>query len=125
MYTKCMTFGDKASAAEVLATDDPHTQKAIGKAAKGYQRHIWAGVRQMVGFRGLMAKFRQNEELEARLLATGDAILVECSGSDRIWACGLHRSDNRRSDAETWKGDNILGFTLMEVRRMLREERRA
>ena len=29
--------------------------------------------------------------------------------------------DDRRFDAAEWKGDNILGFALMEVREMLKK----
>ena len=75
----------------------------------------------MVAFRGLMAKFSQNEEMKQKLLETGDAYLVECAGSDKVWACGIRLDDERRFDATNWTGDNILGFVLMEVRAVLRE----
>ena len=118
---KCIAFGDETSAKAVLATDDPAQQQAIGRRTSGFLASVWAGMRQMVVFRGLMAKFSQNEDLKKRLLDTGDAYLVECAGSDRIWACGIRLKDERRFDAANWTGDNILGFALMEVRRMLRE----
>ena len=121
MHMKCMAFGDETSAKAVLATDDPAQQQAIGRRTSGFIASVWAGMRQMVVLRGLMAKFSQNEELKKRLLDTGDAYLVECAGSDRIWACGIRLNDERRFDAANWTGDNILGFALMEVRRMLRE----
>ena len=122
MYSKCRIFGDEASARAVLATDDPAGQQAIGKGAAGFIGAVWAGARQMVAFRGLMEKFRQNEELKRKLLDTGDAVLVECAGSDAIWACGIRLNDERRFDASRWKGTNILGFALMEVRRSLKRE---
>ena len=65
---------------------------------------------------GLMAKFSQNEDLKQKLLATGDAYLVECAWSDKIWACGVGLYDSGRTDAGNWHGTNILGFTLMKVR---------
>ena len=82
---------------------------------------VWAGMRQMVVFRGLMAKFGQKEDLKQKLLETGDAWLVECAGSDKIWACGIRLNDDKRFDASNWTGDNILGFALMEVREKLKE----
>ena len=75
----------------------------------------------MVVLRGLMAKFSQNEDLKQKLLDTGDAYLVECAGSDKIWACGIRLNDDKRFDAANWTGDNILGFALMEVREMFKE----
>ena len=86
MYRKCTIFGDEESAKAVLATDDTAKQQAIGRKASGYIGSVWAGMRQMVVFRGLMAKFGQNEDLKQKLLETGDAWLVECAGSDKIWA---------------------------------------
>lgn len=116
MYRKCMIFGDETSAKAVLATEDPAMQQSIGRNASGYIGSVWAGIRQMVVFRGLMAKFSQNADLKQKLLDTGDAYLVECSGSDKIWACGIRVNDDKRFDAANWTGDNILGFALMEVR---------
>ena len=122
MYHKCLLFGDEVSAAAVLATDDPAKQQKIGQGASGYIHAVWTGARQIIAMRGLLAKFRQNEELKQRLLETGDAWLVECAGSDKNWACGIRLNDDRRFDAENWNGQNILGFALMEVREMLKEK---
>ena len=121
MYRKCMTFGDEISAKQVMATEDTAAQQAIGRKASGYIDSVWAGMRQMIAFRGLMAKFSQNEELRQKLLDTGEAYLIECAGSDKIWACGIRLNDEKRFDAANWTGENILGFTLMEVREKLRE----
>lgn len=120
MYRKCLAFGDEASAKAVLAAGDPAEQQAIGRKAAGYIGAVWAGMRQMVLFRGLIAKFTQNGELKRKLLDTGEAYLVECAGSDKIWACGIGLDDARRFDAAEWSGDNILGFALMEARAVLR-----
>ncbi|MBR3245936.1 MAG: NADAR family protein [Parasporobacterium sp.] len=122
MYRKCMAFGDEVSAEAVLATDDPAKQKDIGRKAAGYIHPVWCGMRQMVVFRGLMAKFSQNEELKQKLLDTEDAFLVECAGSDKVWACGIRLKDDRRFDSANWDGTNILGFALMEVRECLKEK---
>ena len=119
MYRKCMLFGDRKSAEEVLSTDDPAVQQALGRKATGYVHNVWQGKRQMVLFKGLMAKFSQNQELLEKLLGTGDSWLVECAGSDKIWACGIRLDDEKRHDTTNWTGTNILGFTLMEVRTIL------
>ena len=76
----------------------------------------------MTVVQGLMAKFSQNEELKQKLLNTDDAILVECAGKDKIWACGIRLNDDRRRNADNWTGMNLLGFALMEVRDMLRQK---
>ncbi len=121
MYRKCMTFGDETSAKAILETEDTAMQQAIGQKASGYIDSVWAGMRQMVAFRALMSKFSQNENLKQKLLDTGDAYLVECAGSDKVWACGVRLDDDKRFDAANWTGDNILGFALMEVREVLKK----
>ncbi|MBP5154991.1 MAG: NADAR family protein [Clostridia bacterium] len=119
MYRKCMIFGDEEAARAVLSADDPSKQQEIGRKAKGYVGSVWAGMRQTVAFEGLLAKFSRNEELKQKLLDTGDAYLVECAGSDKIWACGIRIDDDRRFNASDWEGQNLLGFALMQVRKEL------
>ena len=71
--------------------------------------------------RGMLAKFEQDEGLKQKLLETGDAYLVECAVSDKIWACGIGLHDDARFDQSKWTGTNILGFALMEVREILKK----
>ncbi len=122
MYRKCMTFGDQATAEKIMATENTAEQQNLGRKASGFVDTVWAGMRQMTALRALMAKFGQNEYLKKKLFETRDAVLVECSGKDRVWACGVRLADDDRLDAGKWQGDNILGFALMEVRRLLREQ---
>ncbi len=120
MHAKCTLFGDQASAAAVLATNDPAGQQAIGRQASGFVPKVWEGMRQLVAIRGLTAKFTQNDSLRQKLLATGDAWLVECAYSDTTWACGRRLHEDERRDVSLWRGQNILGFALMNVRDALR-----
>ncbi len=119
MYQKCMLFGDGKSAKAVLATNDPETQQKIGRNAAGFIKNIWLGMRQIIAMRGLYAKFSQNDDLKEKLMNTGDAVLVECASSDQNWACGISLYNEDHCDTGKWLGENILGFALMEVRRML------
>lgn len=121
MYQKCLAFGDLESAASVLATEDTQAQQDIGRQVKGYVNHVWAGMRQLVAVRGLYAKFSQNEELKKKLLDTSDAWLVECAHKDTTWACGIRLNEDERFDTSKWRGQNILGFALMEVREDLKK----
>ena len=47
---------------------------------------------------------------------TEDKILVEASPCDTIWGIGMSELDNGVEDPHNWKGTNLLGFALMEVR---------
>lgn len=116
MHQKCLLFGDEESAKAVLASDYPYKQQIIGRQTKGYVNSIWAGSRQLIAVRGLLAKFSQNKELQDKLIETKESYLVECAHSDTIWACGKRLNEPDRLDASKWNGQNILGFSLMEVR---------
>ena len=119
MYRKAICFGDEAVAKNILSTDDASQIKALGRQVSNYDEHIWNGIRQIVVYEGLLAKFSQNEDLKDRLKSTGEAILVECAVKDLIWGVGLSMKDPNRFDKTKWKGQNLLGYTLMMVRECL------
>ena len=88
----------------------------VARMVSGYDDITWNGVRQIIVYEGLLAKFSQNEELRKMLKETGNTILAECAVKDRIWGIGLSLTDPNRFDKEKWKGQNLLGYSLMMVR---------
>lgn len=119
MYQKALCFGDQETAQEILQTQNVGKIKELGRCVKNYNDVIWNGVRQIIIYQGLLEKFRQNEELKKKLLDTQDAILAECAVKDCIWGIGLSMKSEKRMQIKEWKGQNLLGFALMEVRRAL------
>ena len=120
MYRKAVAFGDRDRAAQILDTEDVGRIKELGRLVSGYNDNYWNGIRQIVVYEGLYAKFSQNEELKRLLRATGKAVLAECAVKDRIWGIGLSMDDPDRLDRRKWKGQNLLGYALMMVREKLR-----
>lgn len=45
---------------------------------------------------------------------------MEASPYDTIWGIGASAYDEEARDPRDWKGENMLGFALMEVRDELR-----
>jgi N-glycosidase YbiA len=72
-------------------------------------RADWAAVKLDLMRRADAAKFAQNPDLARRLLATGDAALIEDSPFDAFWGTGRDGG-----------GLNWAGRVLMEVREALR-----
>ena len=70
MYKKAVCFSDDVVAAEILKTDDVAKIKDWGRCVSGYNDNIWNGVRQIIVYEGLMAKFSQNPDLQAQFTET-------------------------------------------------------
>lgn len=121
MYQKAVVFKDKDIASKILKTDDVKRIKEYGRQVSNYDDTVWNGVRQIVIYKGLLEKFRQNGKLKKELLDTGDDILAECAVSDKIWGIGLSMKDSNKNDIKAWRGQNLLGFALMLVRDELRK----
>lgn len=119
MYKKAICFNDVAIAEQILSTNDVAQIKELGRLVSGYNDSIWSGIRQIVVYDGLIAKFAQNENLRSLLKSTEKAILAECAVKDCIWGIGLSMKDPRRMQPKQWKGHNLLGYTLMMVRERL------
>ena len=120
MYQKAMLFNDEEIAEQILSTSNVGKIKALGRSVKNYNDIIWSGMRQIIVYEGLIQKFKQNIELKEKLLDTDNCILAECAVQDKIWGIGLSMKDNKRYDLNAWKGQNLLGFSLMRVRDLLK-----
>jgi len=116
MAEKARLFGDEETRARILAATSPREHKALGREVKGFDSARWTEVCREVVYRGNVAKFAQNADLAALLLATGERTLAEASPTDRIWGIGLAANDARATDPSGWKGKNWLGEALMRVR---------
>ena len=119
MAEKARLFGDSDVLAQILAAEHPGAAKKLGRLVKGFQPETWLENRFEIVVRGNVAKFGQNPELKDFLIATGNRILVEASPRDRIWGIGLGQNNPDAEDPCKWRGLNLLGFALMEVRNIL------
>lgn len=120
MAAKARVFEDKAVLAEILASKDPKEVKALGRKITPFDPTIWDLYKYEIVKQGNLLKFSQNEAMRNVLLTTGDSVIVEASPFDAIWGIGLSEKNEKSLLAETWRGKNLLGFALMEVRDALR-----
>lgn len=121
MAQKARLFGDKERLGHIMYSNNPATQKALGRKVAGFKREVWDTVSRDVVLRASLAKFSQNPELLAYILGTGEDILVEASPTDTIWGIGLDELDPDALDPAKWQGTNWLGEVLMETRSALRD----
>ena len=116
MYQKAVYFGDNRTAEKIIITQDVAYIKELGRSVTGYNDSIWNGIRQIIVYEGLLAKFSQDDFLCGKLRETGRAVFAECAVKDRIWGIGRSMNDPKRMFPEQWKGQNLSGFALMMVR---------
>ena len=121
MAEKARLFNDQEIRAKILQNSEPGKIKALGREIQHFQQEIWDQEKFNIVKRGNYLKFSQNEDLKEFLLGTKERILVEASPVDKIWGIGLAEDNPAVDNPFLWKGENLLGFALMEVREELRE----
>lgn len=119
MWAKALYFRDFECAKKILAQNDsPMTCKNLGRQVKNYDDKEWNKVRYDVMRDVNLAKYQQNKDL-CRKLFNPDfwhKTFVEASPIDCIWGVGLDLSNDRIVDPNNWRGQNLLGKALTEVR---------
>ena len=116
MAEKARLFGDDDVFAQIMATGDPKTMKALGRKVRGFDAALWDRAKYSIVLNGNYYKFTQNPQLRDYLLSTTGKVLVEASPMDRVWGIGIGATNPDATNPERWRGHNLLGFALMEVR---------
>jgi len=122
MAEKARLFGDESIRAKILTKTSPKDVKDLGRQISNFDSEIWDKEKKAIVVKGNYLKFSQNAELKQFLLTTGNKILVEASPVDKIWGIGLAENHPDALSPHAWKGENLLGFALMEVRDRLNNE---
>lgn len=122
MHQKALLFKDPIAASKIMKTKNSKTQKALGRAVKGFVQTTWDESVASLAYRILYAKFSQNPKFAEALRATGNKHLFETNPYDKVWAVGKSIADAMKETdvekAKQWQG-NLLGKTLMQVRAQL------
>ncbi len=121
MAKKAELFNDKENLKQIIQCKTPAEAKKLGREVRNYNDTIWLEKRFDIVKNGNHHKFSQNKDLLEFLLNTNERIIVEASPVDPIWGIGMASDDKDINNPEKWKGLNLLGFALMEVRDELRK----
>ena len=118
MWAKAKYFGDETSASKIILANTSMECKMLGRLVKNYDDAKWNLVRYSFMYDVNMCKYTQDKELQAKLLDKqfDGKTFVEASPTDRIWGVGLAQNDNRIEDPTNWKGQNLLGKVITQVR---------
>ena len=124
MYEKAKAFGDEEIAMRILFEGkDPKQAKTLGRKVKGYNDEVWNKMRYKVMLRANLLKYLQNKDIEKLLLNEEfeGKNFCEASPVDQVWGVGLAENDPLIDDESNWRGQNLLGKVLDEVRDILKK----
>ncbi|MCM3782529.1 NADAR family protein [Neobacillus mesonae] len=116
MAEKARLFQDDKMLTAIMQAKHPKEMKAYGRAVTGFDQSVWEQHCYDIVKRGNYAKFKQNPDLWHYMKSTKGRILVEASPVDRIWGIGMSKDDPAAHNPMKWRGRNLLGFALTEVR---------
>lgn len=119
MWYKARFFFDDIAADAILAATHPAEAKTLGREIRNFDATAWSLVSYGVMVYVCLLKFKQDIKLKAELLETGNKILVEASPFDKIWGVGLSADNDVILNEKSWRGTNLLGKALMDVRKLL------
>lgn len=141
MAGKAWLMGDLATLEKIMGADDnlraatemwvakgrprylfnavARRQKELGREVAPFDAKLWEAHDEEIVFQGNLAKFSQNPDLSEFLMATGDKVIVEGAGYDKIWGVGVYWNNPKIADPANWRGANKLGKVHMRVRKAL------
>ena len=129
MWAKALHFGDLEIAYQIYQEShaekpSPGKCKKLGRQVKDYNDEEWSNVRYEVMRNVNLAKYRQNKDLRKKLFNPDfhNKTFVEASPIDTIWGIGMDISNDKIVDPKNWKGQNLLGKALTEVRDIIAHE---
>jgi len=92
--------------------------KELGRDVRSFNKDVWNISRYEILKEGILQKFKQNDFLKFQLcVELKDMFLIYVNHCDKVNGTGL--TMKRIENGEEWKGCNLLGRVLMEVRKML------
>lgn len=115
MYLKAVVFRDDEMAKLIIPLN-PRGAKACARLVRNYSESIWEKERENAMYIALKAKFDASQDFRDALLADEyrGKTFVEASPSDDIW--GIKRSVEDAYNGASWRGLNLLGKLLTELR---------
>ena len=107
---------DKESLEKILKAKSTKAVKALGKKIKNFNQVEWDKSKYEIMQQGINAKFTQYPELRKQLQETGDRKIGYADARNVYWGIGSSESVEKSKHPEKWRGKNMIGHILMEIR---------
>ncbi|WP_093024289.1 NADAR family protein [Pustulibacterium marinum] len=116
MAQRARLFHEDKLAEAIIAADSIQKVQQLSREVNDKNEVIWKERRFDLAVEGNIHKFSQNPELKRFLLNTDEDVLVEANKNESVWGIGMGVENPKATEVFQWKGRNLLGFALMEVR---------
>jgi ribA/ribD-fused uncharacterized protein len=115
MYLKAKVFRDDVMA-ERIANAHYDDAKKLGRLIQNFSDEVWERERENAMYIAIKAKLAVDEVFRDTLLSEEykGKIFVEASPTDKVW--GIRRSISDAYQGKEWRGLNLLGKMLTELR---------
>ena len=113
---KAEKFGDTESLEKIMKAKSAKAVKALGKKVKDFKQDEWDSAKYEIMKQGVSAKFAQYPEIRKQLSDTGDRKIGFADARNVYWGIGSSESVEKSKHPEKWRGKNMLGHIIMELR---------
>lgn len=120
MLCKASLMADTDTFERIAAADSPLAAKKLGRQVSPWNEHLWQEHVCDIARHVIFTKFSSLPELRSQLLATGERMIAEAAPNDYVWGIGLDAWHPDAQKPHKWRGANVLGWALMEVRSVLK-----
>lgn len=115
-HQKAIGSGDMSKAKQILLSTDPKTAKRLGGEVKLRNKAAWDAGRQNLMTKLVRAKVQQSDVVKQHLKSTGNKKLGETGVNNNYYTVGMKLTDDNVLNSTAWKGKNLLGNVLSEIR---------
>jgi ribA/ribD-fused uncharacterized protein len=119
---RAKTFGDDESFKKILKSKSAQSAKSFGNKIEKFDEEVWNAQRDNVMRSILRAKFSQNPTIRKQLLDSGNGMIANADPRENYWGIGTSAGTSIAKNPAKWKGKNMMGKLLMELRDELRAE---
>ncbi len=119
MAGKAILFKDEEILEKIINCKTAPEAKKLGRKVRNFEPTAWNEAKREIVLQGNILKFSQHEDMKEFLINTGERVLVEASPYDAIWGIGMSVNTKGVENPNNWKGENLLGYVLMDTRKSM------
>jgi len=113
-WMKAVLMKDDETALLIEQTHSPKKCHELSNETKNFDEKKWKEWRQDIAEYIITEKFNSSDHLRSVLEKTEGYSIAEASADDKVWGIGIGKK--KALKGAKWRGENLLGRTLMAVR---------